>query len=285
MALKKGVLKRRRKKKAPQTSLSEMKQRFLAELDSSSDKDSLAVFGIARRFFQEYLRVKHSHTFEEMAEEIEKKRIEPEVKQMAVNLLTSLSELEFRPGISRKRTDKLREDLRAVIFALSHEARHAKKHLLIEKGRKGFILSRILISLLSRLLRSFSSLFRKMSPEQLETRSIIDKGFESLFSGDLTAAEGLYLSAISRYKTLLKDERESVYARLRALHESISRTKEMEAKLSHLLSRLEAGSSLPTSGRELLKEKYSEAVSLYSMLPEQLKQHYYDRLMHIRSRI
>jgi len=183
-------------------------------------------FKTVRSFFAEYFKIKYKFTYEQLEEELERRRIGHFLKSEFSSFARELSVIEYG-GASIEAADvhELIERFGQLIRQLSGEP--ASRAIIRKEVRFGSVLRAFfsLFDFLPRMLRA-----RGASPSQIEEAFV--KAELAIAKQDLIASRAAYLEASRHFNSMEQEEKKkhydrviSLYNRVMDLHKSSSSEK------------------------------------------------------------
>jgi hypothetical protein len=186
----------------------ELRDKYMNEIASLGNDNPSVFSSIVKNFFKDFLKIKYEITFEELAELVTRKKLEPELIGETTNLLVELSEFEFRTDSPNFNIEHFKLSFEKVLNKITT----GKEQPLVRKE------SEIIVKWLLKLANFFFAKRRKQPAELGELLEICRK---NLFEKNLASAKEHYLLAFERYSSASEEEKERFYGSLKEIREDI----------------------------------------------------------------
>ncbi len=198
----------------------------------NKDDNFIQFFHLVRLFFAELFKIKYEFTFEELSKELEKKRIDKNLKEKILFFLKKLSVVEYSDEtLSEQELKKLLGDFLKLFEKLTFNEEEVKKTKLCKilrffKSKK--ILTpketrrkkqNVLLALIQYISPKFKINIEKNRLEQIHNMLI--KAFDLLDNNNIQSSRKLYVKIKEKYNHLNIENKKEIYDDVLFLYKEI----------------------------------------------------------------
>jgi len=188
----------------------------------SREDNFIQFFHIVKLFFAELFKIKYEFTFEELNKELERKRIDENLKERITFFLKKVSVVEYsNETLSEKELKKLLSDFLKLFEKLTFNEEKVKetrlckilrflrvKRILIHKKENGKK-QNALLDLMKSILSKLKINIEKNRLEQIHDMLI--KAFDMLDNNDIKSSKQLYIKIKEKYNYLNIEDKKEIY--------------------------------------------------------------------------
>lgn len=265
-----------KKHKSSEEIISEIRKKFLNKISELSsqisknglDKSAIAFYEIFREFFSKFFRINHSFTYEELAKEIEHKRIDQRYKNRVKKLTEKLVHLEYsNVEMTNQHLKELVTELRYLIKKLT---KVKKKKSKTEKK----------LDTLLKDLKKKTKIFKKLKLKRVtkpneqikEINRLLKKSRNAINAKELNRAKELYKEIFKIYRRLSIKDQDKVYKKITQVYKK-------KEPIYDLLNK--AYDALIHHRKDEAKQYYIKIIKLYNNLPTEEKNKMHDEILKV----